>query len=425
MNYTEIIHYDNVTVTRVLPLEPTLIRFALSVRVPKRGKQFTPSAINLYTALALTSTKKKSKEKLDEYLKRYGITLGVNSSSGDITFEGHVRAKNASYAVSILREILEEGVIHKEEFLEKKGLAIEHNREEKDNAKRIASISFYQSLYTKDSYLYPKTLVEELGDIRSVTERELASLTNALSSGEWFLTVVGNEDSEKAFLPLIQMLAPTAQNVERTLTLRDKTYHKDNFVTVPGKANIEVLLGDTVELTSLDRDYIPLDFGMNVLGKVGGFSGRLMSTVREKEGLTYGIYANLAMGDKGHQVHWNIRTFFTAHDYGKGIASTKRELTKIVERGITPKELVTFKEILKNSTVLLHDASSSRLSLYHALVRSGYTEAEYEAMDNRYQELTVREVNAALKKYIDPNIFVTAGAGPISTTGKPIIPSKT
>ena len=425
MKYTEQVYYDNVCVTRVTPTDEVIVRFALTARVKGYLTRSSESALNLFAALALSGTKRRSKEALEDYLKRNGIALEIKAGRGDVTLVGHVRSKNLSYAVAIIQEILLEPRIAKNEFNEKKKLAREHNREEHDNAKRIAYTHFIRSLFTKDSFIYAQTLEEELKDITTVTQKALETLTHALIESEWFLTVVGNQSSEKTFLPLIHRLAHGAQHVPRGITSTVPHAQKNSFTPVMGKANIEVFLGKTVPLTMKDADFIPLEFGMNVLGKIGGFSGRLMSTVREKEGLTYGIYAHLATPNFGHTTHWSIKTFFTAADYAKGLASTKRELTNIVEKGITQKELKTFKEILANAAILAHDSSTLRLAQYHGLARAGYTETDYEDMLNRIHTLTVREVNAALKNYIHPQTFVLSAAGPIDTQGKPLITATT
>jgi zinc protease len=193
------------------------------------------------------------------------------------------------------------------------------------------------------------------------------------------------------------------------------------FITVPGKTNVEVRMGNVIPITPLHVEYAALDFGIDVLGKVGGFSGRLMSTVREKAGLTYGIYATTVDTNPQSTIHWNVYTFLAAKDLAKGLSATRNEIKRIVRKGITSKELSTFKDILRNQYLIAHESNMRRLSTYHTLSVLGYSETILIERVARMQKLTLPEVNKALIKYIDPHNLVTSGAGPVSSEGKGIL----
>src|SRR5699024_10309459 len=66
-------------------------------------------------------------------------------------------------------------------------------------------------------------------------------------------------------------------------------------VPMKDKASVSVMWGQSTGLRYTDADYLPLRVGVSILGE--GFTGRLMSTVRDKEGLTYGIGASLFASD--------------------------------------------------------------------------------------------------------------------------------
>jgi zinc protease len=142
-----------------------------------------------------------------------------------------------------------------------------------------------------------------------------------------------------------------------------------------------------------------------------------MSTVREKEGLTYGIYARTIESHRKNTIHWNIYTFFTARDLQKGIASTLRELTSIVEKGITEEELRIFKEISLNQFILNHESNATRLGFYHGLSLLGYEEKDGVQFQEQLMKLTVHDVNTALRTYLEPDRLVIVGVGPVKEDG--------
>ncbi len=423
-HYTDTTHVGNVVVTRIVPLSPDIVRFSLTGKIPNGAERFTQPTLSLYAALLLTKTKHKTKRDIEEYLKRYGISLTVTTGIESLTFTGSVRKEHVTKVASLLTELLFEPVVDQHEFTEKRKLMVEANREAHDNAKRIAHIGFVNTLYDGEPRLTLDTLGEELSHIKRLTVRDVTRLHEDLRESVWYLSIVGDAHAEHGFLPLLHTLEPVARPLERTPISAHPKKRTALYTTVSGKTNIEVQLGNIVNMRSDDPAFVALDFGIDVLGKVGGFSGRLMSTVREKEGLTYGIYAHTNPHHNGDSFHFVIRTFFMAKDYVKGLASTNRELVSIVEKGITEKELVTFKEISRNEFILAHESNMSRLAFYHTNIVRGHTERSIKEFHDNIALLTRKNVNDALKTYIDPNKLVLSAAGPISKEGKPLITQK-
>jgi zinc protease len=423
-HYTDTTHVGNVAVTRIVPLSPNIVRFSLTGKIPGGAERFTQPTLSLYAALLLTKTKHKTKRDIEEYLKQYGISLTVTTGIESVTFTGSVRKEHVTKLASLLTELLFEPIVAHQEFVEKQKLMVEANREAHDNAKRIAHIAFVNTLYDGEPRLTLDTLGEELTHIKKLKEADVVRLHKDLPMSIWYLSIVGDTQAEHGFMSLLRALEPVSRPLSRTPILMSPKKNTTLYTTVPGKTNIEVQLGNVIAMRSDDPAFVPLDFGIDVLGKVGGFSGRLMSTVREKEGLTYGIYAHTNPHHLGDSFHFVIRTFFMAKDYVKGLASTKRELISIVENGITEKELVTFKEISKNEFILAHESNMSRLTLYHTSIVRGHTEQSLREFQERIERLTRKEVNRALRENIHPDKLVLSAAGPISKEGKPLTTEK-
>lgn len=421
MRYTTVTNNAHVHTTRIEPLDREIVRIALSVRVPEYRTKHTDSTFSVYTALAHAGTAKKSKLALLNYVRKHGITFDIATSRGVIQYMVSVRKKNVSYATALLDEIIFLPTVSSPEFKVKKQLLLEGNREAHDDAKRIARIAFTNMLYAKESSLHELTLEDELKEIKALREKDLHALQSALQAGEWFVSYVGDDTVHTALTPLIEKLGKHASAVPTPTEARLTLPPKHEFVTIQGKTNIEVRIGNVLPISPLHEDYTALSFGIDVLGKVGGFSGRLMSTVREKEGLTYGIYATTVNTSPESTTHWNVYTFFTAKDFEKGIRATEREIALIVKNGITAEELTTFKEIEKNQYLIAHESNLQRLGLYHRLAVAGYSEDFLLKSVADVQALTLSGVNKALKTYINPKKIITSGAGPITKEGEGIL----
>ena len=418
MRYTTLTETEHTHLTRVSPLNPEIIRVAFTVRIPDFKTIHTESSLSLYAALAQAGTTKKTKQAFTTYLRKHGISLEVSAGKGIISFTLSVRKVNIPYAVTLLNEIIFSPALFLDEIKAKKMLLLEDNRESRDDAKLIARIAFHNMLYPVSSFLHEQTLDASLAEIKGLSEKSLTKLHTAIQKGEWYITLVSDREGEEMFAPLITALNAHGGKVPRPVSNATAGKSNHTFVTVPGKTNVEVRIGNVIPITPLHTDYEALRFGIDVLGKVGGFSGRLMSTVREKEGLTYGIYATTVELNPESTIHWNIYTFFAAKDLKKGLAATRREIERIIAKGITHKELTTFKDIIKNQYLISHESNMRRLSTYHALSVRGYSETTLIERMTRLQTLTLREINAALRTYIDSEKLIMSGAGPVSKEGE-------
>ena len=159
-------------------------------------------------------------------------------------------------------------------------------------------------------------------------------------------------------------------------------------------------------------------FGIAVLGKWGGFTGRLMSTVREQEGLTYGIYAKTETFYNEEQGYWRIMSFFAPEKALQGLTSTFREIKKLYQHGITESELKLFKQILSTGHVLQNDSLSSQLNDLHGYHMQKFSLQEITEHKNKIHALTVEEVNTAIKHYLNPAHLTVSGAGPTAKVKK-------
>jgi len=189
--------------------------------------------------------------------------------------------------------------------------------------------------------------------------------------------------------------------------------------SIPSRSNIDFSIGASVPITLRDADYIPLVFALSVLGEPG-FAGRLMDTVRIKEGLTYMIYTFTKGFGKGMSGYMTINTFFTPQKTLKALTSTFREVRKMYEKGVSTKEFETFKVIFNTKQTLLRDSVLRQFADLHSFNVNGFDVAEMEEFKERLQTVTRKEVNDVIKKYLDPKRLSISSAGPVKGLEKEI-----
>jgi zinc protease len=192
---------------------------------------------------------------------------------------------------------------------------------------------------------------------------------------------------------------------------------KKVVVEIKDKASATLAYGIATGVKKTDKDYLPLYVGTQVLGG-GGFTGRLMSIVRDDEGLTYGIYA-YHTDDVFSDGYFGIEGAFAPELLEKGIASTTREFNRWLKEGVTESELKDKKTNLVGSYKVQLATTGGIATQIHNTVLAGLPISYLDEYPKRIEALTLEEVNAAVKKYITPDKMVEVMAGSISKEGKP------
>jgi len=182
-------------------------------------------------------------------------------------------------------------------------------------------------------------------------------------------------------------------------------------VNIPGKTSSIVMIGQATSLRSTDQDEISLEVGTAILGS--GFTGRLMHTVRDKEGLTYGIGAYVDDNAFANG-SWMVNATFAPELLARGIASTQREVHLWWDKGVTDAELAARKTNLVGSyQVGLANTYGLADSLLSAVL-DGHDVSWLDGYPKAVEAVTVDQVNAAIRKHLDPGKMVMVKAGTLS-----------
>ncbi len=171
-----------------------------------------------------------------------------------------------------------------------------------------------------------------------------------------------------------------------------------------------------------DPDYAALSLGNQILGG-GGFGTRLMSEVREKRGLTYGIYSGFSPMQARGPFMINLQTR----------AEMSEGTQKLVEdvladylksgptHGPTQKELDDAKREMAGSFPL---STASNSDIVGQLGAMGFYNLPLNYLEDFMQQtqaLTVEQVKAAMDKHLSVDKMIVVTAGP-TVPQKPLPP---
>ena len=403
------------------PSDTKIAMVKFSVEVHRLNSPLDQAIYRLYPSLLLAGAGKYSRLELVDAIKNLGGSIDISVSEGllHITLRG--TAKNFARLLDLFVLVLTKPNFAAAEIKRVKTLAKNELILQEEDSRLQAAKGLKNLLYGERDPRYElssKNLAKEIGSVKA---GDLRAFHKRVLSGFWSVSVLGNRSNVSLLKQKIESLKkryPLEKSAESVYEPLD-TAGKLRLKSIQSRSNIDFSIGAPLPITLRDDDYIPLVFALSVLG-TSGFAGRLMSTVREKEGLTYGIYSFPESFVKDRHGHYRIFTFFTPQNTLKALTSTFREVRKLYERGVPTKEFETFKVIFNTKQTLLRDSVLRQFADLHSFNVNGFDVAEMEEFKERLQTVTRKEVNDVIKKYLDPKRLSISSAGPVKGLEKEI-----
>lgn len=335
--------------------------------LPRRKGEVSVLAAELLDA----GTKKKSKDAIRESLAARGATLSFSSGDERTYFRASCLPEDLPHLLTILVECLGEAAFPAPEV--KAGKERIHGEliEEKSDTRVQAAIALSRLVYDPSHINYEETTDERIRDLSKAERADLAAFKKLLGCGGLVAAIVGDLDpkaalaaAERAFRRLPQGTAAAPEKKPNARAQEGKT----TLVSVPDKANVDVFLGAAIPLTYNDPLYLPFIVVSEMLGGAG-FTSHLMSTIRERDGLTYGVYSRPTGFTGGADGAFQIYATFSPARYEESVATLRKEVDIFFREGITKKKLESRKEEMSGLYAVGLSTSRGFASALHQIGR--------------------------------------------------------
>jgi zinc protease len=182
-------------------------------------------------------------------------------------------------------------------------------------------------------------------------------------------------------------------------------------------STVGISLGFPLPVNRADPDYFPLMVANSYLGEHRSFYGRLMTELRSARGLNYGDYSYieyLANPPGTEEPTPNVprrQQYFSVWirpvapaDAQFALRNALYEIQNLQNRGMAQKDFEATRDLLVNYSKLWAGSLSTRLGF---LMDSRFYGTPYyiDEIEARLKTLTLEQVNAAARKYLDPASF--------------------
>lgn len=278
---------------------------------------------------------------------------------------------------------------------------------QKQNPGKLASLELFERLYGQHPYAHPSDGSAQ--SIPAISRQQLQAFhARAYSAGNAVIALVGDLSRAEAEAIANRVSAALPKGPALAKIAQPQT-------PKPGASHIEYPSNQThlmlaqLGIDRSDPDYAALYLGNQIFGG-GGFGTRLMSEVREKRGLTYGVYSGFSAMQARGPFMINLQT---RAELSEGtLALVKQLLADYLRDGPTQQELDNAKRELAGSFPL---STASNADIVGQLASMGFYDLPLSYLDDfmrDVQNLTTEQVKTAMAKHLAPEALVVVTAGP-------------
>jgi len=332
--------------------------------------------------------------------------FGFNASGNSVSISARVLKGNQDASLALLKQALMEPTFSDVAFNRVKGQVLSIVKSNETDPQSIANRTMTALAYP--DHPFSQSLEGTVETVTALTVDDIRqAYKDAFAKEHMYVSVVGDIRAEEVGAMVDALLADLPETGK---ALPEKT----EFAASGGVTVVDFNTPQAVASwahAGMDRHH-PDFFAAYLLNHTlggGGLSSRLTQEVREKRGLTYGVYSYLAPSD-----YVSI--------YGGGVSSSndrikiavdviRDEWRKMADNGVTAEELEASKKYLTGAYPLRFDGNGRIANLLVGMQLSGYPIDYPKTRNDKINAVTLEDVNRVAKELLQPDAmrFVIVG----------------
>ncbi|MBW4577856.1 MAG: insulinase family protein [Aphanothece sp. CMT-3BRIN-NPC111] len=378
------------------------------------GTEFDPKAkaglASMTAENLMNGTKTKDALALAKTLEDRGASLDFSANREGVSIGGNTLAADLPTLIQVVADVMKNATFPANELELSRQRALTALKVELDSPSRLARRQFQQQIYPENHPFHAFATEESL---KSITRADVVQFYQEhYRPDTTVLTLVGNFEPQQV-RSLLEAQFGSWKASGKPPTLKYPSVNLPSKVVklnpvIPGKTQSVTYIGNK-GLERKDPNY----YAALVLNEIVGgntLSSRLGTEIRDREGLTYGIYSYFQAGRYAGPFLIQMQT--APEDATKAIARTIALLQQIRDRGLTPAEVTAAKASITSSyavSLANPDSVASEILMNEVY---GLSKEEIRAFSRKIQTVTPEQVNQAAKELLHPNNLVVVTAGP-------------
>ncbi|MGZ8394084.1 MAG: M16 family metallopeptidase [Nitrospira sp.] len=366
---------------------------------------------NLTASLLDEGTVTRTSRQFAEQIDFVGGSLEAHAAEDFTTASARVLKKDADLGFALLADMLQHPAFHKQEFERVRTQILGEIVSDDDDPGNVAMKAFHQLIFHGHPYSWPAHGSEDtlnkitVADIQQFHAREY--LPN-----QTILVIVGDLTQEQATTLVQTHFGSWKKGPSSPYVLKKPAPIERKMVQLIEKdlTQSTIVLGHT-GISRTNPDYYAVTVMNYILG-AGGFSSRLMDSIRDKQGLAYGIMSHFdtRLMPGAFFINLQTRTDVT----NQAITGVLTEVKGIRDAPVTDQELSEAKSFIIGSFPLRVD-SSAKLANVLAQVEFYNLGLDYFThYPKAIEKVTKDDVLRVAKQYLDPQHYALVVVGSIA-----------
>ena len=355
-----------------------------------------------------------SRQQVQDRLDQLKTELSVSGGTGSVTLSLSSRKEHLASAIALVGDLLRRPAFAPEALDELKRQTLSSIEQQRKEPEVVAenALSRLADPYPRGDPRHARSFDEMIEDTNALSvDKVRAFHSRFYGAARAEFGAVGDMDAEEARGAIQAALgdwvggAPFKRVPHPLVAVKPQRL----LLATPDKQNATMLVRLSLPLSDSDPDYPALMLANHLLGSGG--NSRLWKRIRETEGLSYDVRSGVAWSQFEPNSDWQASAIFAPQNRAKVEDAFREELARALKDGFSANELEEGRRGLLNFRRLSRAQDST---VAHALTNNLYLGRSFAIsarVDAALAQLSVAQVNAALRKYIRPEALVTALAG--------------
>jgi zinc protease len=374
------------------------------------------TATEFLPEMLMRGTRELTYEQLEDRLSELRSQVGASGTTGLVSLSAETTRNNLPELLKLLVEILRFPRFDADDFEVLRRKAVSSTQARMSDPNSLAGLAVRRTLapFPESDIRYVPTLQERIERYQALKIDQLRELHQGnLSSQVGEVVAVGDFDPEQLGQTLDQLMQDwTSQVTQARIAQPAQTQVPggQQEILTPDKANAVYYAGYQIAMRDDSPDYPALLVGNFILGG-GALSSRLGDRVRQQEGLSYTVGSGLNAHPIDQRANVSIFAITNPENKDALVKVIAQELELLRQSGITEAELTAAKQGLLQGEQLSRSNDGNLVALLASTLFANRDLKYHHQMEQQIAELTVQQVNAAIKLHLQPErlVIVTAG----------------
>jgi zinc protease len=377
---------------------------------------------SMATAMLMRGTTKHTRQQLSDEFDKLKARIDFNSwGSGQYTSIETTR-ENLPAVLTLLTEVLREPAFDAKELDQLRSEWIAGMEQQRSDPSALGFTAFQKLLkpYPANDIRYTESIDESIASVKAVTREQLVKFHQAFFGAQPAqVAVVGDFDAAAIEKQVATLLGgwKNARPFTRVPNEYFEVPAKEVSIETPDKAQAFFVAGFNIALRDDDPDYPALVLGNYMLG--GGFlNSRLMTRIRGKDGLSYGVGSQIQGDNFDKSGGFLAYAIYAPENLEKLQKAFNEEIARVLAEDFTAQEI----EQAKSGWLQSRDVSRAQdnelvgsLAHYLFVGRTLAWDAEFE---KKVMALDGPQIRAALQRHLVPAKFTIVKAGDFAGAAK-------